>query len=476
MVGHLLRVTGAALAIATALGTPVLATAIATPAAADTVVDGCTIVSNPTPTHFTNCPNANLSNGVNFSGIDLSFADFAGAQFISCMQGFPQASCTSANFVQANLTQANLSGASLSLCAIFQFGHSACGAADFTGALLSRADLAQASAQLITLNGAHVGGANLTSTDLGGANLTNADLTGANLTGTLFSSSVLGIQTVYATLTGSNLTGTLLVPSNQSVTATSQAGAVATWSTPAAIPGATPGSCTPSSGSTFPLFSSTVTCEVLDHANEVATGTFQVNVAPTTQFFTRVLIPADAAVLAGAPYLDALAGDGPGVTNVVFEVSGGTLSNQVIATATPTYYGWLAQWNTTTVPNGTYTLRSVATDADNNTDSSTPITVTVNNQPPSTAVLIPSNGATLSGTAATLDASASNATSVEFSLFGGSYGYSGHLVGTATPTYYGWLYTWNTTTVPNGSYALLSEAFGPGGSAFSTHVSITVTN
>ena len=96
--------------------------------------------------------------------------------------------------------------------------------------------------------------------------------------------------------------------------------------------------------------------------------------------------------------------------------------------------------------------------------------------PPTTSVLVPSNGATLSGTAATLDASASNATSVEFWLFGGTYGLSGHLVGTATPTIYGWFYSWDTTTVPNGSYALLSEAFGPGGSAFSSHVSITVTN
>ena len=60
-----------------------------------------------------------------------------------------------------------------------------------------------------------------------------------------------------------------------------------------------------------------------------------------------------------------------GVTKVVFEMSGGTLSDQVIATATPTIYGWLAQWNTTTAPNGTYTLQSVATDADNNTDTST---------------------------------------------------------------------------------------------------------
>jgi virginiamycin B lyase len=38
--------------------------------------------------------------------------------------------------------------------------------------------------------------------------------------------------------------------------------------------------------------------------------------------------------------------------------------------------------------------------------------------PPTTSVLIPSNGATLSGST-TLDASASNATSVEFRLFGG---------------------------------------------------------
>ena len=178
-------------------------------------------------------------------------------------------------------------------------------------------------------------------------------------------------------------------------------------------------------------------------------------VAPTTQYFTRVLVPSDGAVLTGAPYLDAEASDGPGVTKVVFEVSGGALNDQVIATGTSTYYGWLAQWNTTDVPNGTYTLQSVATDADNNTDSSTPITVTVKNQPPTTAVLIPSNGATLSGTAATLDASASNATSVQFWLYGGSYGYSAHLVGTAAPTYYGWLYSWNTTTVPNGSYALV---------------------
>ncbi len=179
--------------------------------------------------------------------------------------------------------------------------------------------------------------------------------------------------------------------------------------------------------------------------------------------------------MAGNQYLDAGAADPPGVTKVVFEVSGGTLSDQVIAAATPTIYGWLAQWNTTTVPNGTDTLQSVATDADNNTDTSTPITITVKNQPPVTAVLIPSNGATLSGTTY-LDASASNATSVEFRLFGGIYGYAAPVICTATPTYYGWLCNWNTTTVPNGSYTLVSEASNTVGTVFSSGVNMTVSN
>jgi Bacterial Ig domain len=97
-------------------------------------------------------------------------------------------------------------------------------------------------------------------------------------------------------------------------------------------------------------------------------------------------------------------------------------------------------------------------------------------QSPSTKVLIPSSGATLSGTTY-LDASASNATSVEFLLFGGTYGYAAPVVCTATQTYYGWLCSWNTTTVANGSYALVSEASGAGGSAFSASgVSITLNN
>ena len=89
----------------------------------------------------------------------------------------------------------------------------------------------------------------------------------------------------------------------------------------------------------------------------------------------------------------------------------------MLCTATLTYYGWVCSWNTTTVPNGSYALVSEAFRSGGSTFSSG-VSITVNNPPPTTSVLIPSSGATLSGST-TLDASASNATSVEFRLFGG---------------------------------------------------------
>ena len=290
MVGRLVRRAGAVLALALGLVAPILATAAPSPAAADIVVNGCTIVSNPTPTHFTNCPNAtNLA--ANLSGLNLSYANLAGSAFVVCPTPSPvMPPCTAAKLTNTNLTDANLSGATLydavCFCQPEPFVQAA--GADLTDADLAGANLAQTSVGLAAFTGANLGGANLTNSNIGG-DLTNANLTGAILTGATFSYTIsfAGV-TEYATLTGANLTGTILVPPNQSVTATSPAAAVATWSTPAGLPGATPGNCTPTSGSTFPLFSTnTVICQVLDSAGDVATGTFEVYVSPTTLYFAR---------------------------------------------------------------------------------------------------------------------------------------------------------------------------------------------
>jgi hypothetical protein len=136
----------------------------------------------------------------------------------------------------------------------------------------------------------------------------------------------------------------------------------------------------------------------------------------------------------------------------------------------------LCSWNTTTVPNGKYLVLSEAFGAGGSAYSTGGVNITVNNPTPTTSVVIPSNGATQSGTAALLDASASaNVTSVKYELTGGTL--TDQVIATATPTYYGWLAQWNTTTVPNGTYTLQSVAAYSGGvTGTSPGVTITVAN
>ncbi len=151
------------------------------------------------------------------------------------------------------------------------------------------------------------------------------------------------------------------------------------------------------------------------------------------------------------------------------------MNDKVISGSTPTIFGWLGGWDTTTVPNGTYSLQSVATDIDGVSTSSAPITITVNNPPPMTTVGLPSNGATVSG-GQWLDAGVSPGVSkVVYELSGGTLNQA--VIATATSTIVGWLAGWDTTTVPNGTYTLNSVASNAGGvSGTSPPVTITVNN
>ena len=63
----------------------------------------------------------------------------------------------------------------------------------------------------------------------------------------------------------------------------------------------------------------------------------------------------------------------------MFEVTSGSLHNQVIATAAPTAYGWLAGWNSKAIHNGTYTLQSVASYPSGPSGTSAGMTVHVSN-------------------------------------------------------------------------------------------------
>jgi hypothetical protein len=129
-----------------------------------------------------------------------------------------------------------------------------------------------------------------------------------------------------------------------------------------------------------------------------------------------------------------------GANQVRYEITGGSLTDSVVATATPTYFGWLAQWNTTTVANGSYNLQSVASYAGGVTVTSPAVTITVNNAPPSTVVLIPANGATMDTINSVVwDAVASpGVTTVTFMATPTAPGFVPESI-TATPTIYGWV-------------------------------------
>ena len=216
--------------------------------------------------------------------------------------------------------------------------------------------------------------------------------------------------------------------------------------------------------------------QAVSSSGNLGGGSVQISYDTTTDTCpptTSVLIPSQSTTLSGSTDLDASASN---ATSVEFLLYGGSygFNAPVVCIATPTLYGWLCDWNTTTVPNGSFELVSKASGS-GGTSFSSGIGITVKNPPPVTSVLIPSSGATLSGST-DLDASATDAASVWFLLFGGIYGFSGSVLCTATPSLYGWLCDWNTTTVPNGSYVLVSEAFNSSGSTYSSGVSITVNN
>jgi hypothetical protein len=94
-----------------------------------------------------------------------------------------------------------------------------------------------------------------------------------------------------------------------------------------------------------------------------------------------------------------------------------------------------------------------------------------------TTLVAPTEGATLGGVRA-LDAGASDASGVRSVRFLATNTRDHRsLIAIATKTKFGWLTLWNTRTVPNGSYDLVSVVIGYGARvAQSAEVRITVHN
>jgi hypothetical protein len=192
---------------------------------------------------------------------------------------------------------------------------------------------------------------------------------------------------------------------------------------------------------------------------------------------TRVLSPSQGAILSGNSDLDAVASDDVGVTAVEYHATGGALDDALLGTATTTPYGWAFVWDTSGVSDGAYSLTSVATDTVGNRTTSSPRSVTVDNTPPRTRILYPSQDAILAGNS-DLDAVASDGVGVagvEYHATGGAL--DDALLGTATKTPYGWVFVWDTSGVSDGAYSLTSVATDTAGNrTTSSPVSVAVAN
>jgi hypothetical protein len=175
--------------------------------------------------------------------------------------------------------------------------------------------------------------------------------------------------------------------------------------------------------------------------------------------------PASGATVSGTITVTATASDNVGVAKVDFYVDGMLKSTD---TSSPYSYVWI----TTALSNGTHTLQAIAADAAGNSASTAVMSVNVANDTtaPTVAMGSPASGATVTGTI-TVTATASDnvgVVKVDFYVDG---------VLSATDTSSPYSFSWNTTTLSNGSHTLQAIAADAAGNSASTPLrSVAVFN
>jgi hypothetical protein len=151
-----------------------------------------------------------------------------------------------------------------------------------------------------------------------------------------------------------------------------------------------------------------------------------------------------------------------------------------IATATSTIYGEIATWDSTTVPNGIYTLYSLSASSQIPPDWSAGITITVDNPPPTATITSPQVGATVTGTVLFQAAPSPGVVQMQLYAYGPSYPSDGELLATSLngDDTAGWGTEWNTTGLVDGTYTLQVDLVyaNNGQSGVSPPITVTVAN
>ncbi len=184
-------------------------------------------------------------------------------------------------------------------------------------------------------------------------------------------------------------------------------------------------------------------------SNSITISVSNDSIAPTTV----ITSPTNGASgLSGLLQINTSSTDNVGIANVQFMID-----NNLVGTVTSGPYNFT--WNSRSVPNGTHTVQTKATDTSGNEALSLIITFTTNNDftAPTTAITAPANGAGNLKNSIALSASASDniaVTKVEFYV-------DGNLVGQDTTSPYSIVF--NSRTVTNGSHTIFSKAYDAAG-------------
>ncbi len=182
-----------------------------------------------------------------------------------------------------------------------------------------------------------------------------------------------------------------------------------------------------------PTVTTTYTLTATNPQGSVTTQTtVTVTVPDTTPPTVSITSPINGALVRGIITASSTASDNVGVAGVQFLLDGLNLGNEVTA---PPY---LISWNTSAASDGSHVLSARALDAAGNTGTSTPVTVTVDNQPPTGSVVIDGGAPATNSTAAILTLAATDdlgtVSQMRFSNTGSSFSTAQAYATTATWT------------------------------------------
>jgi Big-like domain-containing protein/HYR domain-containing protein len=259
------------------------------------------------------------------------------------------------------------------------------------------------------------------------------------------------------------------------VEATSAAGRTVTFTATATdlVDGARPVSCTPASGSTFALGTTTVNCSASDTRGNSASGSFTVTVRDTIAPTASITSPGNGAAVAGTISVSAAASDAVGISSVKLYVDG-------VLKATDITSPYSFSLDTAAYSDGSHTLRVTATDTSSNQGSSALVNISIDNIiandgiAPVVSIISPADGSTIpAGTSSVLiSISASDPagiSKVEIYVDGRLKAIlNGN--GDTTGTYD---YSWAMKKVRNGSHTIKAIAYDMFGNSASDSISLT---